>query len=366
MVVWFNRLLAWVTRNIKKIVAFGAVVLVIALAFTTAYSIGYHFMYTDAYATRDEAAHTVTVEIPQEATVAQIAEILVKRGLVNDAWEFRVKARLSGADDDFRFGIYYIQEDATVEEIIATLRAGDQSDVVPFRLAAGSTVDEIADELEEMGICSAADFKKACNMTAYDLEFVTKLPGKAGRRYLLEGYLMPGSYQIIKNSSATNVVKLFLEHFSNEVGAALQQKIIDSGWTLDEVMTMASVVEAECAVKTDLPTFASMLLNRVYSGKEEFNLWQMASTVLYAQMRSTESIAFVSEADKYYNSPYNTFINKGFPPGPICSPSLEAIRAVLYPDSTDYYYYEVDLSNPNGPRHFSKTKEEHEQYIAAE
>ena len=365
MIELFNRFLTWIARNLKKIIAAVGVVVLIALIFTTAYSYGYHFMKTDPYAAKNAEARTITIDVPKNATGRDIAELLVKRGLLEDTTEFIIKARMSGATD-FKYGVYYIDEGSSVEDILAILKEGAQSDVVPFHLIAGSTVDEIAEQLEENGICSAADFKKACNMTAYDIQLLREINPSEDRRYILEGYLMPGTYHIIKDSSATSVAKVFLDDFLKEYTGSLQQRVTESGYTLDEILIMASVVQKECALKTDYPIFASMLLNRMHNYREELSYWNMPSTVLYAQHRSEDSITSVTEGDQSYVSPYNTFLNPGFTPGPVSNPSVDAIKAVLYPEDTDYLYYEIDYDNQNGARHFSSTEQEHEAYLSSQ
>ncbi len=366
MIERFNRFLAWLARNIKKTIGFLGLIALMALVFTTAFSQGYHFMREDSYAAQDENAGTVAVEIPEDATTNEIADLLQQRGLIEDTWEFLIKARLMGATDDFKSGIYYILEGSSVETIIETLRAGDQSDVVPIHIAAGATIDEIATLLEESGICSATDFQRAANLTTYDISLIKNIEVPEGRRYILEGYVLPGTYQIIRDSSATNVMEVFLERFVSEYTASLSQMADQSGYTLDQILTLASIVQSECAVSSDYSTFASMLLNRIRSGKESLSYWSMPSTVLYAQHRTEEELTSVSEADQQYDSPYNTYLYQGFPPGPICNPSIDAIRAVLYPEDTEYLYYEIDLNAPNGSRHFSVTEEEHNAYLESQ
>ncbi len=366
MIERFNRFLAWVARNIKKTIGLVGLVALMALIFTTAFSQGYHFMREDSYAAQDDNAGTIAVEIPQDASTSDIANLLQRRGLIEDTWEFQIKARLMGATDDFKTGIYYILEGSGVEEIINILRAGDQSDVVPIHIPAGATVDEVATLLEESGICSATDFQRAANMTTYDIDLVKNLTAPEGRRYILEGYVLPGTYQIIRDSSATNVMKVFLERFVSEYSASLSQMAEQSGYTLDQILTLASIVQAECAVESDYSTFASMLLNRIRSGKESLSYWSMPSTVLYAQHRTEDELTSVTEADQQYDSPYNTYLYQGFPPGPICNPSIDAIRAVLYPEDTSYLYYEIDLSQPAGQRHFSATEQEHNEYLESQ
>lgn len=363
MIELFNRFLAWIARNIKKFVGLVGLVVIMALVFLTAYSQGYNFMRNDSYAAKVDDARTVTVEIPREATVDDIGILLQKAKLIEDTWEFKLKAKLSGADDDIKFGIYYIQEGATIEDIIKVLRAGDQSDVVPIHVAAGDTIDEIAEQLEENGICSVNSFKRAVNMTSYDLEFVRVLEGAENRRYTLEGYMMPGTYNILKDSSATGVVEVFLEGFLEQYSASLKQLVEESGYTLDQIVTLASIVEAECALESDYATFASMLLNRIRSRKDTLAYWSMPSTVLYAQMRYEDELFSVTEMDQSYNSLYNTYLNQGFPPGAICNPSIEAIKAVLYPADTDYYYYAIDLTNQKGARFFAETETQLQEYM---
>ena len=203
-------------------------------------------------------------------------------------------------------------------------------------------------------------------MTSYACSFIKDIEISDTRRYALEGYMMPGNYQLIKESSASNVVQVFLDQFSIEYTASLQQKVEESGYTLDEIVTMASMIQEECAVKTDFAIMSSMLYNRMSFRDDLLNHWNMLSSVLYAQHRSEDELISVTEVDKGYDSPYNTFLNKGFTPGPICNPSMDAIKAVLYPQETNYYFYEIDYANPNGARHFSQTEAEHNLYLEAQ
>ena len=126
-------------------------------------------------------------------------------------------------------------------------------------------------DLNITDICNEAAFKKACNMTSYACSFIKDIEISDTRRYALEGYMMPGNYQLIKESSATNVVQVFLDQFSIEYTASLRQKVEESGYTLDEIVTMASMIQEECAVKTDFAIMSSMLYNRMSFRDELLN-----------------------------------------------------------------------------------------------
>lgn len=355
------KFLQWMRRHLNKVIVMAVLVIVMVVAFTMAYSYGYDFMHNDRYANQQGLGKVVKIEIPEDITVKEIAQLLVDQGVLEDSTEFELKTRLYGASD-FKFGVYYFQQGAKVEDIIETFKAGDQSDVVSISVIAGTTIDDLATQLESLGICEAQYFKKAVSSTSYDLDYLNAIKTGNDRRYALEGYMMPGLYRIIKDSSSKSVAKVFITEFDKKLTNALKNQVQESGFTLDEVVTLASVVQAECAVESDFPIYASMLLNRINSTDESLHCWEAPSTVLYAQMRSDDSLQSVTELDQAYDSPYNTFRYSDFPPGPICNPSVEAIKAVLMPAETNYFYCEIDVTNPDGPRHFSETLFEHEAY----
>lgn len=173
--------------------------------------------------------------------------------------------------------------------------------------------------------------------------------GKPKSENSLEGYIFPDTYNITSRDTAETIVQKALLNFEKKMNAELREEIERQGKTIDEIIIMASIIEKEVRTLEDKKNVSDVLWRRIESGMP----LQSCATVLYALEEKKSS---VSTADTQVDSPYNTYKYKGLPIGPISNPGMDSIIAAIYPTKNNYWYY---LSSPDGKTHFSVTLEEH-------
>ena len=220
-------------------------------------------------------------------------------------------------------------------------------------------VEEIGGLLERERVVFAEAFEDAVISTAYDFDFLESLPPGTS----LEGFLFPGSYSLRHEMDSVEVAGTFLDAFDQHVTPKLRREIAAGSLSIHEAVTLASIVDREALMAEERPIIAQVLLKRLRLGMP----LEADPTVQYALAADPSSVASygywktqLSEEDLNVDSPYNTYRNRGLPPGPICSPRLDAILAVIRPADTDYLYY---LTKPDGSHAFAETLEEHLQNI---
>lgn len=233
------------------------------------------------------------------------------------------------------------------------------ADTVRVTLREGLTVPEMAAVLEENEVCSAADFITAVQTVDYDYDFLKNLPTDDGRPYRLEGYLFPDTYEFYVGSNASAVVNRLLANFQRRTEELLPQ-IEEMGWTLDEAVIFASMIQGEADTTANMARVSRVLHNRLAPGSG-FAKLQLCSTRDYVNHLPQDG-GFDLEALK---QSYNTYYREGLPLGAINNPGLDALRAALNPseDATikQCYYFATDYKT--GITYFSKTYAEHQAII---
>lgn len=305
----------------------------------------------------------VDVEIAAGSTTEDIAEMLVEQELIDYAFCFRVYSKISGADGKWQVGAFSLSPDMGYATLVETLQTMTPRETVTVTIPEGFTVEEIAHVLEENGVCDPESFYDAVVYGTYDYDFVDAIPsvqdGKeyAGRIYRLEGYLFPDTYNFYVGSSGETVVSRMLDNFNNKLTAELRQQIADRGWTIDQAIIVASLVEGEAASKEDMEKVSKVLQNRMEPGSGYPKL-ELCSTRDYVKaiLPSIDGIAVTSVA-------YNTYEREGLPVGAINNPGLQALTAALNPSTDENmkncYFFATDYNT--GITYFSQTFREHER-----
>ncbi len=342
---YINRFLALIARNIKKTIVLAALLIIIALAAIVGYDTAFNFVKGDPNETYDKNGPTVMITIPKGSTSKDISKLLEENGIVDNATRFRWRAKLLGTENDFKYGTYSFIVGMADEEIMAILSSGAKQESIRITIPEGWTLEQMADYLQEKEVCLREDFLDACNVTTYDFDYYTKdmLSGKSERRNLLEGYLFPNTYDIIPDEGAEGVIRRLLRQFEIELNDKDKARIEELGLTVDQVTTMASVIEKEARLDEERPWVAAVLYNRM----EQRMPWQLNSTVLYALGREHDGADNVTFDDLEVDSGYNTYKHRGYPTGPICCPSKASIEAVLYPAETDAIYFILNNDGSN-------------------
>lgn len=288
----------------------------------------------------------VLVNIPSGGNGSEITQILKDNGVILFETPFKVFSRMHASD--FKAGVHKMKKNMGYLRAVSELKEnGAAVNGVMVTIPEGFEMREIASLLEKKGICTADDFKRAAKKR-YNYDFLKTIPA---RENYLEGYLFPDTYEFLPASSPETVINKMLSRFESMLSEEYLKRIDEMGMALHEAVTLASIIEREAALDSERAIVSSVFHNRLNS--EQYPYLQSCATVQYI-LKERKKV--LSNADTKIDSPYNTYINKGLPPGPIASPGEASFRAAIYPDKTDYYFFVVDNK---GGHHFSKTFEEH-------
>lgn len=295
----------------------------------------------------------VTFIVDLGESVGSIAYRLEQMGLVSDAELFRRVVQYHGVDREIEAGAFALRGNMTMEEIMAQLQHGH----VPSSMVTipeGWRAEQIAALLEAEGVTNAHNFMRAVEIGRTDYPFLTDRP--EGSPTHLEGFLFPDTYRLPRNASPQTVLDILLDNWARRVPEELLDKIAASDLTVYEVVTLASIVEREAGLDEERPLIAGVYLNRI---RQDMRL-EADPTVQYGKAVPGEEANWwpplTREELSTVESPYNTYTNDGMPPGPICSPGLASIRAVVEPEESDYLYF---LHKGDGTHAFATTYEEH-------
>ena len=292
-----------------------------------------------------KATQPVSFQISSGTGVTTLSKQLAAQGIIKNATVFTIYVTVRGLRGELEAGTYDLYPNQSVPQIANVLSHGRISQntlVVPE----GYTVTKIRALAETKGI-SAADFNSALGAT-YANSF---LAGRPAGDSSLEGYLFPDSYELSKPLRASTLIQDMLNGFGQKADqAGLTSAYAAEGLTLHQGVTVASIVEREAGKPQDQPIIAQVFLKRLQLGMK----LQSDVTVDYASLLT--GLPFSVSL----NSPYNTYVAAGLPPGPISNPGLGALEAVAHPATTDYLYF---LADKNGTVHYAQTAAEHEANV---
>lgn len=288
----------------------------------------------------------ITVTVEPNTGLNEVSETLHEAGVISYPDMFKFYVRFM-ADDGvtIQFGEFDLSSDMGYDEIIQVLSTYNRSDqVVRVTIPEGSTVVDIARILEDNRVCTVQDFYAAVNRTDYQYSFLTEEAlNNTGRYFLLEGYLFPDTYDFYVNEHATEVVETMLDNFADHYTSEVRQAVENSGMTLDQIVVLASVVEAEASGNTEqMANVSSVYHNRLSDSSSYPNL-QSDPTILYAEnvlkpFFQQDDGAIDAEEQAMLDS-YNTYAGSGLPAGAINNPGVAAILAAAQPADTNYTYF---------------------------
>jgi UPF0755 protein len=302
---------------------------------------------SQVYDARRAGQGVALVDIPAGASVSEIGDILSRQGLIGSTLAFEIYVRANGLANRLEAGHYRIRGGLSMAATLDLLThaAGAQ---VRVTVPEGFTEKQIAQLMEKKGLFNATAFLDAANKGTYTQPYLAGRPAGYG----LEGYLFPDTYFLDPKATPAEVISVLLEDFGTKVPADLRAHAADQHVTFAQAMVVASIVEREASFDKDRPYVAAVFYNRLAQGLP----LQSDATVAYAKGQST---TVITEQDKALNSPFNTYLNTGLPPGPISNPGLPSIRAALMPASGWSYLF--FLTDATGHAHFSRTLDQHNQ-----
>lgn len=306
----------------------------------------------DYEAVNPGSTQEVILEIPSGSTTKSIAALLLESGVIKSDKAFIQKVKDLGAASDLKAGKYAFSQSMTVEEIVNSIAKGTvYSERVKVVVPEGYEVRQIVDKLVEAGLAEKDALLSELESGDFDYEFLVSVD----RSHLLEGFLFPATYQFAKDITEHEIVNQMLKAFEQNFDQAYYDRAKSMDMSIEEVITLASIIERETKKPEELKVVSSVFHNRL---KKPMRL-QSCATVQYILGERKEVLSI---KDTQIDSPYNTYRNDGLPPAPIASPGKAAIEAALYPDTTPYLFF-VTTNNGDGSHYFSKTLEEHNAAI---
>lgn len=298
---------------------------------------------------REDAGGEVTITVPQGATTADIAAMLIKEKVIEDENAFLEQARLAGIDQQLQSGVYVFERGESLDSILKKLKQGLQDPGAVLTVPEGYSIYDIADLVAEKTDFSREAYLEAININGRTLP----LEGTAAALDL-EGFLFPSTYNIDPEFDVDSLVDRQLETFVSETRDVDWGRAGELGVTEYESLIIASMVEREARVNEERPLVAAVIYNRLDQGMK----LEIDATVQYALGFWKEDL---TAEDLAVDSRFNTRLYGGLPPGPICNPGIESIKAALEPAAVDYIYY-IATGDEEGHHLFTAS---YEEFLAA-
>ena len=318
-------------------------VTIVVIAYTAtiwAFDFGQYMMTTDD--TEYRSLEEIVVEIPDGASGIEIARILREYELIDNEWLFYLNSVLNGSANHFLTGLSFNLDTGMSESMIMyqlqRIPEGLQADGTRIVVVEGLTNWQIAELASTLGHFTATEFLYELEEGLFSHAFLRDIEERPNR---LEGFLFPNTYYLPQNPTPRDLISRMLDHFGEvftgemiermeELGEALGREL-----TIEDIITIASIIEREAVVHSERPIVAAIIYNRLAAGMP----LEMITTVVYA---TNTRVDMLTPADFQINSPYNTFNRQGLPIGPISNPGLNAIEAALHPANVNYLFKVVN------------------------
>ncbi len=357
---WYSAL--W--KGLRPVlVALAVIVLTIGICSTV-----WNKLYGEFAAPVDEQDPSeYTFEITSGQSLNRVASNLENAGLIRSKTVFKYYCDFAGMGQKIQVGTYALRRDMTMSDIAERLTAGDGNPLVRnITLIPGESVEEFAARLVKDGVLESADrFLELCRSGQdfrdyYYIADVLSGGTAASRKYVLEGYLAPDTYEVYTDATEETLIRKLLSQTEAVFPLEYQEQAESMGMTMDQILTLASMIEKEAKTQ-DFPRVSAVFHNRLKAGMK------LESDVTIHYITGVRRMA-LTDVNLGAANAFNTYRYKGLPPGPICNPSAAAIRAALYPDSTlvaEKYLYFCAKEPESGQLYFSRTLEEHQRAVAA-
>lgn len=304
----------------------------------------------------------IEIYIPRAADTADIADILEARKVISNPLVFTILSKFNGFDGAYLAGTHYVTDKMSYDEIMYILT--QKPNAVRVTFPEGLTYREVKARLQEAGV--SFDEKRLDSLMKnpqlfVDYPFVAAIDPKPGRDWLLQGYLYPDTYEFDMNTDEETIIRTFLNNAQKKLQDKYSEQAKARGISLDEAITLASIIQIETSLNEEMRTISGVFWNRL---DREMPLGTDATINYMRKENGLDTKLWLSQSEiDAFVSPYNTYTNLGLPPGPICSPGDLAIRAALWPAKHEYLYF-VAKGDETGSSDFSKTLDEHNAKVA--
>jgi UPF0755 protein len=318
------------------------------------------------------------IDIPKGSTTKDIAKILMDEGVITNDTYFWVYSLLMGNEGNYKSGKHIFDVSVTYDsgeidlitaqgyEMLIHILSQDSiaNPTKKIFFKEGLTITQTVNLFTENGVGDAQDFYDTCNNFEFEYDFIDQIPKDSRRTNRLEGYLFPDTYIFDVTSDESEIVKKMLDNFDSKFNQEYRQKAEEMGFTIDEILIIASLLEKEASSMDERAMIAGVIYNRLKSEDPTMNYLQIDATIQYLYINETGAVKeFLTNEDHDIMNNYNTYMYKGLPPGPICNPSLSAIAAALYPE-THYYYYYVAKNDGTDAHAYATTLAQHNYNVS--
>ena len=301
------------------------------------------------FATADEQ---VSVTVQKGFSIEDIVDTLYDAGLIKYKFLFKIYADYSNAEKKIAAGSYILNKNFDYRALVYGMTTRNRIlTETTVTIPEGFTLAEIFIRLEDHGVCPAVDLWETARNYDFNYSFLAK--SSKGERLRLEGFMFPETYNFYLESSPVQVIAKFLDEFDRRYTDTYTERAEAMGYSVRDIITVASMIEREAGSDEERPRIAAVIYNRL-NNSENFPFLQIDATLYYAAAGTSR------QPSTDIDSPYNTYLHEGLPPGPIANPGMESIRAALYPDSTDEFYYAL---NKQGTHEFFRTLAQHEAFV---
>ncbi|HDR7316528.1 endolytic transglycosylase MltG [Bacillus toyonensis] len=298
----------------------------------------------------------IEVEIPKGSSTSKIGEILEEKGAVKNGtvFSFYTKAK----SKNLQAGTYLLNPSMSASDVIEQMSSGNVHRPALYKVTIkeGAQVTEIAETVASELKWNKDDVTRQLNDKAFIQKMQQKYPKlltdkifDSNIKYPLEGYLYPSTYSFYKKDTTLEEIVIPMLEKTNAIIVQNEAKMKAKNWDVHQLLTLSSLIEEEATGFTDRQKISSVFYNRLAKGMP----LQTDPTVLYALGKHKQRVLY---EDLKVNSPYNTYVVKGLPVGPIANSGKHSVEAALEPAQTDYYYF---LAAPSGEVYYAKTLEEH-------
>ncbi|MEX2465903.1 MAG: endolytic transglycosylase MltG [Gemmatimonadota bacterium] len=289
----------------------------------------------------------VEVDVPSGASFTEVVDTLSSRGIVGSPALFTVYARLRGADREIRSGRYHLSPGSSWNRVLSVLTRGEVV-TAPLTVPEGFRLTQIAPRVAD--VAGIPGDSVLAYLTQPEVVDELEVPGPT-----LEGYLFPDTYRFAGGTRVSTVVRTMVDRYRDVWTPERRARLAEIGWSERELMTLASIIQAEARQVDEMPLISGVYHRRLDLG------WRLQAdpTVLYALGGPRDRLLFAA-IDSVADSPYNTYTQGGLPPGPIGAPGELAIDAALAPKG-DYLYF---VARPDGSHVFTRSLAEHNRAVA--
>lgn len=315
------------------------------------------------WASPAESSPVVSFEVNKGQKLAEIVRNLQKYGLLDNPHLFKWYLKKEKLDKKIQTGIFELRPDLSVQSLVKILTNPEAAEI-KLTFLEGWNLRDFGHYLENQGLFQAEEWQELVGYPTLDYRFSQniKVPGDFSQKFKIfdskpkfvswEGYLFPDTYRFKKNVTAPEMAEALLKNFGEKI-SLYTVEINNQRKSLNEIVIVASLIEAEAKIKTDRRLISDIIWRRLAIGMP----LQLDSTVNYVTDGKKPAISLSEQA---IDSPYNTYKYAGLPLGPINNPGLESILAAIYPEKNDYWFF---LTDKDGQMHYAKTLQEHNQNI---